>query len=240
MSITENIARIGNFTSSNTHKLMTLAKNGKDFGSPALTYIKEKNYERKLKRSLELEKDSRATLWGKLLELYVQEMLPLEYEPCGHESILHPKIAYWAGSPDNKNSVHRIVGDIKAYEPKGFCEYVDALSGGIGVFKKECPKEYYQLVSNACILGYENIEAIAFMPYESEILAIREFAANYDGDDQYKYRFIAEAPLQELPYLPDGGYYKNLNQFRFQVPAEDKAALQANIIKAGSLLIARN
>ena len=74
------------------------------------------------------------------------------------------------------------------------------------------------------------------MPYFSELEDIRTMAENYDGGDQWKYRFIVESPDAELPYLPDGGYYKNLNKFEFEVPKEDKDFLTERVELAIELL----
>lgn len=237
MSITQNIIRVGNFTSSNIHKLMVKGKGELGFGAAAITYIKSRNVERRLGRSLEIEKSTRAMLWGKFLEKRVHDLLPLDYETCSNASVAHPKYDYWVGSPDNKNESQKVVGDTKCYEPENFCAYVDVITQkDVKLFREEFPKEYWQLVSNACILGYDFIEPIAYMPYESELSIIREMAENNPDNDFWKYRFIAEAPLSELPYLPDGGYYKNLNIVRFDIPQEDKQRLTEAVEKAGTLL----
>ena len=59
------------------------------------------------------------------------------------------------------------------------------------------------------------------MPYKSELEEIQEMAANYDGLDMWKYRFIYESEWWELSVLPDDSYYKNLNSFEFEVPKDD-------------------
>ena len=65
--ITENEVRIGRFTSSKIAALISVGKDKVSFGKPALTYIEEKNFERKLGRSLTSETTARATSRGKLL-----------------------------------------------------------------------------------------------------------------------------------------------------------------------------
>ncbi len=40
-----------------------------------------------------------------------------------------------------------------------------------------------------------------------------------------------------MPYLIEGGHYKNLNIIRFEVSEEDKKALTERVIKAGKMLI---
>ncbi len=233
MSVNENILRCGNFTSSQVYRLTGAPK-------PYDTYIKEKNIERKLGRTLGMDKGSRSTLWGSFVQHRVHELLPLSYEFLADITIQHPTIPYWVGTPDNVKRIEGVVGDTKCLEPKAFCEYVDVLQqGDTELFKKEHPDKYWQLISNACILGYNIIEAIVYMPYQSELPEIRELANTYVGLDFYKYRFIVEAPECELPYLPDNGHYKNLNVFRFDVPPADKQLLTNAILKAGTQLIER-
>lgn len=238
-SITENQNRNGNFTSSGCWKLLTLARDGKTFGAPAKTYIEEKNMERRLGLSLSQDKYSRSTLWGHFNEIRVHNLLGLEFESVGHITLDHPTISFWKGSPDNKNVTRSICGDTKCFERKAFCEYVDMLKradSNTEIFKSEYPKEYWQLVSNMIILGMKYIAPIVYMPYESEMQEIRDMAFDYEGADQFKYRFIAESPLSELPYLKDGGYYKNLNIFVFEPPKSDIDLLTSKILLAGSLL----
>jgi hypothetical protein len=95
-----NIARRGNFTSSEIVALTTLSKDKKSFGAPALTYIEEKNFERKLCRSLDSESNARPLVWGKLLEGYWFDLLGLEYTLSSTETDVHPTIKCWSGSKD--------------------------------------------------------------------------------------------------------------------------------------------
>lgn len=228
-SITENKERIGSFTSSEIYKLIKKGAGNKEFSAPGLTYIEEKQLELRLGRSISVDAYSQAMAWGSFMELYVFSLIGMEYEITSNETDVHPTIKSWSGSKDlivkNKK-----VSDIKCYQPKNFAKYADALlKGDIEVLKKDFAKEYWQLVSNAIINDTPNAEAILFMPYESELEVISEMAANYDGIDQWKYRFIAEADKSALPYLPDGGYYKNLNIFEFEIPLEDKIILTERV-----------
>lgn len=244
-SIIENELRIGRFTSSNIWKLMTNNTKGDDFGKPALTYISEKRLELKMGRSLSIEKYSRSTLWGHFLEQRVHDLLPNGYELLQGKTFVHPTIKEWSGSPDNKNEIHNVCADTKCYEPKAFAEYVDNLTEAVGkstlegqtdFFKEEHPEEYWQLVSNAIILGMKRIQPIVYMPYESELPEIREEAENYDNFDQYRYKFISDSSKSELPYLPDNGYYKNLNLFTFNLAEKDVELLTNRVLKAIELL----
>lgn len=233
-----NSVRCGSFTSSKIFKLQTLDKSGKNFGAPALTYIREKNLERKLGRPVETESYAKPMAWGTLIERYVfQEKLGLEYEIHSKTTDVHPTIKYWAGSKDLLVSGIK-VGEIKCYEPKNFAQYTDALlTEDVNIIRHECPEEYWQIISNAIINHVPKGEAITYIPYKSELPLIREFASNYDGDDQWKYRFVAESNDDALPWIPDNGYYKDLNRFEFEIPQEDIDLLTANVVMAGKMLI---
>jgi len=246
----ENPERIGAFTSSEIHKLMKLAKNKIDFGEPALTYINDKKIERRLGRSINTDVCTRDMTWGKFLERRVFDMLGFEYEFIVSDSTQkHPTIEGWAGSRDLfvKNLK---VSDIKCYQPKNFALITDImLLQDVDLLKEEFPNVYWQLVSNACISEVPNAEIITYMPYLSELPDIALAAQNYEGPDQYMYRFIYEGVFTttandgtqyisapSLAYLPDGGYYKNLNIFEFKVPQEDFDLLTSTVTRAIELL----
>lgn len=232
----ENKERIGNFTSSQIYKLMTNGKAAGSMGVPALTYIKEKQLEIRLGRSVDVEKYSPEMAWGKLMELRVFDMLPFGYELTSQKTDMHPTIKNWSGSKDVIKPVEKI-GDIKCYYPKNFALFSDVLmQQDIALFREEFPQEYWQLVSNAIINEVSRVESILYCPYLSELEEIREMAENYDGDDVWQYRFIAESPSSRLPYIPDGGYYKNLITFEFEVPKEDIKALTGRVMMARSIL----
>lgn len=77
-----NDLRFGRFTSSEVYKLMSSGKAKGSFGKPALTYIEEKNMERRLGRGLNVEQNARPMTWGSLLEGYVFDKLGMEYRLC--------------------------------------------------------------------------------------------------------------------------------------------------------------
>lgn len=236
MSIVENIDRIGNFTSSNIYKLMAEDKKG-GFGVPAITYIEEKNLERKLGRSIETDAYSPDMAWGSFLEQRVLDLLGFEYSMSSSETDVHPTIKFWTGSKDLIVAGVKI-SEIKCYQPKNFAKYTNALLTKDPEFIRDnFPKEYWQCVSNAIINEVPNAEPITYMPYESELPEIREMASNFDGPDQWKYRFIAERDKSGLAYLPDGGHYKNLNIFEFEVPKADKEYLTERVLLAGKQLV---
>lgn len=229
-SITQNEARVGAFTSSQIYRLM---------GSDRVrsTYIEEKRIEKRLGRSIELDKYSRPMAWGTLLETRVFDLLGLEYTPVGNDTVVHPEIPEWAGSADLIAPMLGKISEVKCYEPKKFCQYTDALlSGDINHLRSDFAEEYWQMVSNAILNGMAYAEAITYMPYQSELQEIRDLAADYPYADPWKYRFIYESQDYELAYLPDGGYYKNLNIFCFEVPGEDIKVLTERVKSAVELL----
>lgn len=237
--------RIGNFTSSEIYNLTTVDRSGKNFGKPALTYIEEKNIERRLGRRLDNEVSARATSWGKLLEHRVHDLLGIEYRLCSSETIQHPEIDYWCGSPDFERFASvKYVCDAKCPQTlKSFCTLIDAWGTdgitGIRTFHRDGEKYYWQIVSNAILTGSDHGELIVYCPYKDELDAIRDMAANYDGPDQHQFKWIAFAQDDELPYLLRGGYYKNLNTLQFLVLQSDKDFLTECVLKAGELLVPR-
>lgn len=232
--------RIGRFTSSGISALMSVGKDKVSFGKPALTYIAEKNMERKLGRSLNTDQSSRPTSWGKVVELQVFELLGIEYQLVSKETIEHPTLPeIWAGSPDLVKE--GVVCEVKCpFTLKSFCQFADCKT--IEEIRENHPdgEDYYwQVVSNAILTNSNEAELIVYCPYRSELASIREWVNNYDGN-QNPLAWISFASDYELPYLPDGGYYKNLNIFRFSVPQEDKDLLTQKVIEAGKLLVDLN
>lgn len=242
MSILTNPQRVGNFTSSEIACLLSKDKSGKGFGKAALTYIEETNIERRLGRSLTEECFAKPLVWGKLLESFWFDQLGLEYTLSSTETDVHPTIPFWAGSKDGVKK--DTVIDIKSpLTLKSFCQLVQPLYDGLTEMDamnairdthKDGEKFYWQLVSNACIGNLPFAELIVGMPYKSQLQEIKQLA-----DGQPNCYWLAMALEEELPYLPDGGYYKNLNTIRFKVPQEDKDLLTERVEKAGELLIER-
>jgi hypothetical protein len=236
-----NAIRNGNFTSSEIVALVSNDKSGQMPGAPYHTYIKECNMERKLGRSLTGDVDAKPLSWGRLNEKRVHELLGTAYEYCSSKTLSHPTVECWKGSPDHifhhpEEGHYDAVCDVKCpHTLKSFCELVDAgLSGGIEAIRKTKygEKYYWQLVSNACITGHKYAELIVYAPYQPELSAIKQLA---DGDPRYYW--IQFANDDELPFLIEGGHYKNLNIFRFQVPSKDKMFLHSRVEMAAKELI---
>lgn len=246
--MTTNTYRVGNFTSSEIVALTkeptaAAKKTGAIFGAPALTYIAETNFERRLGRSITDEVYAKPIMWGKALEPMVFDMLGLEYTYSSDVTIVHPSVEYWAGSKDgSKVEEGGTVFDIKCpFTLKSFCQLVQPLYDGLqgmaamDVIRdthKDGEKYYWQLVSNAILDNAKYAELIVFMPYKSELSLLK---MTVDGNPNGY--FISMAGDNELPFLPDNGYYKNLNIIRFEVPEEDKALLTSRVREAGKLLI---
>ena len=230
-----NELRNGNFTSSQIYRLMGAKK-------PCETYIRSKQIEKRIGRSTDMAAYSKSMAWGELVEKRVFDLIENDYELCSQETLQHPEIKGWSGSPDCINKKLDIDADIKCYEPLNFANYADVLlQKNIEIFKDEFPKEYWQLVSNSCILGTKNAEAILYLPYVTELPIIADMAANWeDLSTQWRYKFISDSFLNDnldaLPYQIEGGYYSNLIRFVFEVPVEDKQALTEKVKQSIELL----
>jgi hypothetical protein len=231
MSILTNAARIGAYTSSNIWKLTKRDRKGSGWGAPALSYIDEVNMERRLGRPISTEADARALSWGKLLEPIAFERLDFDYTLHSQETLVHPDFTCWAGSPDG--SKHNTVIDIKCpITLKSFCCLVDCIN--IERVRENHPdgeKYYWQLVSNTILTGNEWAELIVFMPYQSELSEVKIYALDADGCG-----WIANAEDESLPYLIEGGYYKNINTIEFEVPQSDKDFLTECVSNASKML----
>lgn len=235
-----NKKRISNFTSSEIWKLMKTGRGEFGFGEKATTYIHEKVIAAKLGRSVNVDAGSRATNWGKFVEGIVFEKLGLEYTIVSQDTILHPTLPHWSGSPDLLTIDS--VADIKCYYPKNFADYADCLkSQDLELMKKDFEAEYWQLVSNAILTGLPYAEAIVYLPYKSELSEIKELAYNYEPEgknalEKNQVEWIYYATDYSLPFQNENSYYKNIERFRFLVPQDDKDLLTTKVIAATKLL----
>lgn len=210
----------------------------------AITYIKKKNYERRLGRSLLNASSGKPQQWGNLVEETVFGILPLSYTLNSQETLKHAQYGdFWVGSPDGfKLDAGKTVVDIKCpYTHLSFCDLVAPLYEGllgndamayIRANHDEGDTYYWQLVSNAIIGGCDHAELIIYMPYLSEINDLRAIA---EGNPECGWVQWA----LDLPYLPDNCYYKNLNIIRFDIPQEDKDFLTECVVNASKQLTER-
>lgn len=237
------VKRIGRFTSSNIWKLTTLNAKKDGFGAPALTYIQERKAERFLGRSVDVGAHSQAIIWGKIMEHFCNEFeLSLEYSLCSKETKEHPKYKFWSGSQDAIKT--KTACEIKCYYPKAFFEFTQSLlTEDLETIKKNHKEEYWQVVSNAIILGFKKAELIAYTPSESQLIEIRKQIEETNvlerlGIEPWEARFIVERPLHELPYIPDGIVYPNFVTCEFDIPKSDIDFLTECVINAETLLTA--
>lgn len=261
--------RVGNFTSSEIYRLLSFGtrpmtpdelaarpKSGKGskataiedsslFGATAMEYIEECNFERRLNRALDKDETARPLAWGKLLEQHVFESLGTAYVLSSQDTIVHPEIPYWAGTPDGqKFDEGKTVFDLKCpFTIKSFCQLVQPLYEKLQGMEamqrirdthKDGEKYYWQLVSNAILTGSKYGELIVYCPYASEIPEIKKLAQDIGVSN---YSWIYWALDNELPFLHEHGFYKNINIVRFEVPEEDKDKLIHAVLKAREKLI---
>lgn len=228
--------RAGRFTSSTIHYLM---KKGRGSAPSVATqsYIEEKIMERKLGRTLNADLSSRATVWGHVLEKRLSTLLDVfEYNYCSDETIQHPTIPSWVGTPDFITS-DRVVDAKCPFTLKAFCQLADiAISGDAEELKEEKPEYYWQLVSNAILTNKSKAELIAYCPYQSELQDIRDATELADEGEQNKLAWINFSEDDDLPYLVEGNHYKNMYKFVFDVPQDDVEALTSAVVEASKLL----
>lgn len=230
-----NTIRIGAFTSSQIYQLMTVNRKGDGWGAPALKYIKQKQWEKKLKRPLDADSSARSTSWGTLVEARAYSLIPsFDTRIQSTETLSHPGIQGWVGTPDYTET--DLVGDIKCpWTLTSFCQLVDAINLGQEAVKDEFPQYYWQLVSNGLITGKKFAELTVYCPFQDELEEIREMARRQD-ENQEKYAFINFALDDDLPYLVRDGEYKNMYQIRFEIPDADKDLLIEKVKKGIELL----
>ena len=229
--------RTGNFSSSEIYKLMANDKSG-GLGKPALTYIQEKNFERKLGRSLSSESFSYPTSWGNCIEGYVHEQLGFEYKLASKERLTNPNIPYHTGAPDLITT--DFVSDIKCpFTMKSFCELSESIA--INELENDYPEYFWQLCSNAILTDKNFAELIVFCPMFSEFEAIAEYIDSMDAKEKIEYEWLYNNIVfdrkNKLPYLTETSTYNRFAKLRFEVTAEMKQNLTDRILLAGKLLI---
>lgn len=258
-TVNMNPIRCGSFTSSEIFKLLSLDKAGKNPGDPYYTYIAECNAERKLNRSIDNELDAKPLTWGTACEKYFfNKNMSTEYKHTSSEAVQHPTIPYWVGSPEgNKFDEGKTLYEMKSpMTLKSFCRLVlpiyEGLTGQQAMdairndyidetgFKhakhKDGQKYFWQTVSNSILTNSKYGELIVCAPYKSELEGIRDVVRNWGGDAA-GFFWIDRAQDDELPWLHDNGYYKNINTIRFEVSQADKDKLTEVVERAGQLLI---
>lgn len=228
--------RVGRFTSSSIYLLMKKGR-GNAMSAPAKNYIEEKKIELRLQRPLNSDTSSRPTIWGSALEMRLYSLLdPFEYQYCSSETLIHPEISTWAGTPDFLTK-EKVADGKCPYTLKSYCQLADIIiAGDVEKLKTDKPEYYWQLISNAIITGKDQAELIIYCPYLSELDDIRNMLENSD-EDQNKIAWIYFANNTDLPYLVDGGYYKNTYSITFKVDKQDKNDLTETVVNASKELI---
>jgi len=226
------IKRNGRFTSSEIYKLMANGKAKDTIGTPFYSYCEEVYFEIRLGRRLDNETSAKPTSWGNLVERQAFDCLGYEYELVSKDTIIYnsPEFSeWWAGTPDLKKNEDTIC-DVKCpMTLKSFCTFYECDNiDDVRIKHKDGEKYYWQLVSNSILTGCKNAELIIYAPYKNEIADIKELASNYDGD-QNKVAWINWSNDDDLPYLENGGYYKNIKTITFDVPEYDKIALENRV-----------
>ena len=90
MSITENLMRIGRFTSSGVWQLMTNGRAAGTPGKPFETYCRQKAREKRLFRSITNDSSSKPTNWGKYMEKRAFSKLDIDYSLTSDVTTEHP------------------------------------------------------------------------------------------------------------------------------------------------------
>jgi hypothetical protein len=227
-------------------------------GTAAITYINEKNMERRFGMSLDSDTEARPLAWGNLGEMLVETLLSEYYDFSPNKTMLHPHIPNWAGSRDGISKEQDTVAETKCpYTRKSYAQLVQPLHEGLtgmdamnairfGYTDKnglaqpkhaDGEKYYQQIVSNACISNCKYGELIVFMPYESEIPAVQSAAEKLITEGQSQYYWIASAKPEQLPQIKDNGYYSHLYTIKFEIPLADKILLEETVKRASAYLI---
>lgn len=233
----DNKKRAGRYTSSEIYRLM---------GTPAVrkTYITEKQMEVRLGKSLSAEFWSKATSWGKLMEVLAFNAISMEWNICSKETLLHPELGqFWSGTPDLK--AEGKVAEVKGYEYKIFCQLTDVIMAkDLPALKKlNKGKEYWQIVSNAVILGVTKGAAVSFMPFEKDFEMIKVFLGQLDGTKPHELELHDECGWvmfkkpADVCLLPNDGYYNDLNVFEFDIPEEDIKILTERVKEDSKYLL---
>jgi len=237
MNMNESFSRIGRFTSSGIYQLMANGRKSGEVGKPFLSYVQKKAREKKIFRSLDNDTTSRELSWGNLNEKRCFKLLGFEYSLSSQETLEHPTIENYAGSPDgmynspNGNAVY----DIKCpFSLNSYFNFIENDIEGIRENHSDGEKYYWQLVSNAIITGVDKAQLIIYVPYQRELVDIR-LEAKYDANADHL-SWLSYAEDSSLPYIPERSLCRNLHICEFDVPQSDKDALEARLLMANELI----
>jgi hypothetical protein len=221
--------RYDKITSSECYKLFESAK-------VKASYLEEKRFAKKMKAPMNQESNARPLVWGKFLEGYVFDLM-IDYELTSQETIVHPQINKWSGTPDGVKQ--DIVFDIKCpYTRKSFCKLAEIIiSQDAALLKKEYPEYYWQLISNAILTNKPKCELIVYLPKQRELEAIREKAMqNGDIELETKIYWIVNSIDDDLPHQPNESDYQSMYRLEFEAPQTDREQLIEEILKGVELI----
>lgn len=233
----DNQFRAGYFTSSQMHRLCASLQSGKP--SQAFKgYIEEVFAERLINRVSDVEVKTHATKWGSLMEVVLFNELGLTYEMTHKMTQTHPTHKdFWSGTPDLISKGVKI-GEIKCYYPKNFALLSNCIiKQDYDLFKSEFPKEFWQCVSNAIIMGEKRAEIISFMPYRDELVEILKEIEESNFLERHKlepndYYFMRLENIESMPYLPRESKLPNINVFEFDIEQIDIDFLTERVLMA--------
>jgi hypothetical protein len=236
--------RVARFTSSKISVLMLDGKGKYGFGAGAITYINQKAMELELGRGISLPVHKWEMCWGKAWEVWVHWQLGGDYELVIDKTTINSKMPFHSGSEDFQVKIDGgCISELKCYQLENFYKYSKCLmKQDIEFFKNDFPSEYWQIVSNSLIHNTKFGEAISFMPTEENLIEMRQLIEETDyvekhlKDDPWKYRFIIERDLYDLPFIPAHSDFSSMTKFRFEVPLKDKMKLIERLTKANKLL----
>lgn len=236
--------RVARFTSSKVSLLMVDGKGKYGFGAGAITYINQKAIELDLGRGISLPVNKWEMSWGKLWEVWVHWQLGSEYDLIIDKTTINPKLEFHSGSEDFKVKVEGgCIAELKCYQLENFYKFTRCLQKqNIELLKTEFPSEFWQIISNSLIHNTKYGEAIAFMPTEENLIEMRRLVEETDyiekhiKDDAFKYRFIVDRPLWDLPFIPSHSDFPSMTKFRFEVSLKDKMDLYKKLLDANKLL----
>ncbi len=241
--------RNGNFNSSENFRLMKPGKAKGSWSVDAQTFIDECNWERRAKRSIEVQSNAKPLTWGKCCEPIAFGKIGLDYTLMSNETIQHPDIPWWVGSPDAYTST--ICADLKCpqqldsfrkmsqpFKDKGHVIHESFTIEALRETHKDGDKFFWQIISNTALLravkGINVIkgQVIIYVPYEDELQEIKD---SCDGNPDYYWIWSGEK--DSFPYLNRKGEFKNINVIEFDILDRDINSLTTRIKECGELLI---
>ncbi len=244
----KNKNRIGRPTSSNAGVLSKKGKGAFGFGDAAITYLNKKKAERFLGRSTDVGNYAKPLYWGKCLEyIAFEKKIPKDYEVISRETIVHPDYKFWSGSPDFEIPGEK-VGEIKCYYPDKFFLYSEAIQKrDVAYLRTNFPDEYWQIVSNAILLGYDYGVAMAYMPTREDLEKLRYriaetdfIAQEFPREELWKFKFISDDEIETLPWISPDSSWPDYHEFEFFIPSDDIIYITQRFIDAEKYITGQN